>query len=151
MEDEEEEEEETTSIEPEDLDNPMAPLTSQSIVVGSTATQPVTDVTTASARAKALAEIKARSTDVKQLPTSVRQKVVSTAAVAPPAWLGQSVVPGLSSIGYIDPATGNSVDEYDINEYPQYARFKITHKVSDTKILLSSVILCITGYSSSTS
>lgn len=44
-------------------------------------------------------------------------------------------VPGLSSLAYIDQATGNAVDEFDINDYPQYARFKITHKVSLYNVL----------------
>lgn len=38
-------------------------------------------------------------------------------------------IPGLSSMAYVDQATGNAVDEFEINDYPQYARFKIMHKV----------------------
>jgi uncharacterized iron-regulated membrane protein len=50
-------------------------------------------------------------------------------------------VPGLSSMAYIDQATGNAVDEFEINDYPQYARFKIMHKVRIFKILQYSFFL----------
>lgn len=39
-------------------------------------------------------------------------------------------VPGLSEKGFVCPETGNFVDELEINDYPQVARYKITQKVS---------------------
>lgn len=41
-------------------------------------------------------------------------------------------VPGLSDRGFVCPETGNFVDELEINDYPQVARYKITQKVSHT-------------------
>lgn len=39
-------------------------------------------------------------------------------------------VPGLSEKGFVCPETGNFVDELEINDYPQVARYKLTQKVS---------------------
>lgn len=38
-------------------------------------------------------------------------------------------VPGLSARGFVCPETGNFVDELEINDYPQVARYKLTQKV----------------------
>lgn len=38
-------------------------------------------------------------------------------------------VPGLSEKGFVCPETGNFVDELEINDYPQVARYKLTQKV----------------------
>ncbi|XP_053993125.1 probable ATP-dependent RNA helicase DDX46 [Hylaeus volcanicus] len=73
---------------------------------------------------------------------SISNSVTAAAAVAAATAAGLSLkgssgvgfpsstgnVPGLSSMAYIDQATGNAVDEFEINDYPQYARFKIMHK-----------------------
>lgn len=40
-------------------------------------------------------------------------------------------VPGLSARGFVCPETGNFVDELEINDYPQVARYKLTQKVRE--------------------
>lgn len=166
---EDEKEEELAAIDAdEEMDNPMAPLPpvvsqlaggaapSSGIIPGVSAVG--ADVSTASARAKALAELAIRavpsatsttvaSTDtiktgdvrgkrLEAMLSSLRQRVATAVGSSTTLSVGGSgsvvgTVPGLSSAGYIDPATGNSVDEFEINDYPQDARQRITNKVSN--------------------
>eukprot|EP01068_Selenidium_serpulae_P004224 Selendium_serpulae@DN3459_c0_g1_i1.p1 len=51
-------------------------------------------------------------------------------------------VPGLGPNGYIDTATGNSIDEFEINDYPQQARQKITQKDVLNRIADDSGTIC---------
>lgn len=163
MEDEEEEEPHSTLTDLDDLDNPMAPAPPPSGSTPTTGVTPaqqpglgntVSDVSDASARAKALAGFVGRSLPgvststalvastegakpaderVKQIEavmSSVRQRVAHALVSGTAA--GSSVSAGASggSLGYVDPATGNYVDEFEINDYPQDARQRITNKVT---------------------
>eukprot|EP00375_Theileria_parva_P000891 XP_763561.1 hypothetical protein [Theileria parva strain Muguga] len=38
------------------------------------------------------------------------------------------MIKGLSCAGYIDANTGKTIDEFDINNYPESVRYKITHR-----------------------
>eukprot|EP00922_Rhytidocystis_sp_ex-Travisia-forbesii_P056685 GHVS01083865.1.p1 GENE.GHVS01083865.1~~GHVS01083865.1.p1 ORF type:complete len:849 (+),score=135.40 GHVS01083865.1:158-2704(+) len=51
-------------------------------------------------------------------------------------------VPGLSACGYVDSNTGNYVDEVEINDYPQTARYKITHKEVLSRISEETGTVC---------
>ncbi|KAF8818520.1 putative ethylene-responsive Rna helicase, partial [Cardiosporidium cionae] len=51
-------------------------------------------------------------------------------------------IPGLSPLAFMDPNTGNFVDEMDINDYPQQARYKITHKEVLSRISEESGAVC---------
>ncbi|XP_026189640.1 uncharacterized protein LOC34617984 [Cyclospora cayetanensis] len=44
-------------------------------------------------------------------------------------------VPGLSEKGFVCPETGNFVDELEINDYPQVARYKLTQKELMSRIM----------------
>ncbi|KAL8272150.1 hypothetical protein Esti_003919 [Eimeria stiedai] len=44
-------------------------------------------------------------------------------------------VPGLSERGYVCPETGNFVDELEINDYPQVARYKLTQRELMSRIM----------------
>eukprot|EP00922_Rhytidocystis_sp_ex-Travisia-forbesii_P056683 GHVS01083863.1.p2 GENE.GHVS01083863.1~~GHVS01083863.1.p2 ORF type:complete len:424 (+),score=99.77 GHVS01083863.1:1533-2804(+) len=51
-------------------------------------------------------------------------------------------VPGLSACAYVDSNTGNYVDEVEINDYPQTARYKITHKEVLSRISEETGTVC---------
>ncbi|XP_061385323.1 uncharacterized protein LOC133320742 [Danaus plexippus] len=125
----------------DDLENPMSPIMPQPV--------PNTDdVGAASVRAKSLADLVNKTESSKDIKNIIQQKLnaispaisslaqknLALAAAAAAVVNNNTVSPQasksslLTSNSYIDSQTGNLIEEFDINDYPQNARFKVTHK-----------------------